>query len=88
MKVVGMERSVRHTGKGYPFHQVLYTLGLPYLHSVKLTPLSGPGVGTARHQQTAAQLRPNTKDHYHWDSSYNTVYVAAIRPTGCCSQDI
>ena len=47
-----------------------------------------PGVGTAHHQQTAAQLRPNTKDHYHWNSSYNTVYVTAVRPTGCCSQDL
>ena len=81
-------RAVRHTGKDYPFHPFLHTLGLPYLHIVELTPPSGPGVGTARHLQTTAQLRPNTKDHYHWDLSHNTVYVAAVCLTGCCLQDI
>ena len=29
-----------------------------------------------------------TKDHYQWNTSYNTVYVAAVRPTGSCSQAI
>jgi len=80
--------NVRHIRKAQLFHQFLYTLGLPYLHPVKLTPPSGPGVGTARQHLTASQLRPNTKGHYHWNLSHNTVYVAAVRPTGCCSQDI
>jgi len=35
-------------------HLFLYTLGLPYLHPVKLTPPSGPGVGTARRLEMAS----------------------------------
>ena len=40
---------VWHMGNVYLFHLLLYTLGLPYLHPVKLTPPSGPGVVRAPH---------------------------------------
>jgi len=53
-----------------------------------MTPRSSPGVGTTGHQGAPGLLRPNTKDHYQRNTSYNTVYVAAVRPTGSCSQDI
>jgi len=71
----------------------IYRASLPYLDAHQLrrkmiTPPSSPGVGMARHHWPPGELRPNTKDHYQWNTSYNTVYVAAIRPTGSCSQDI
>jgi len=66
---------------------------LPYLDAYQLrrkmiTPPSSPGVGMARHHWPPGELRPNTKDHYQLNTSYNTVYVGAVRPTGSCSQDI
>jgi len=65
--------AVRHMRKAYLFHLFFYTLRLPYLHTLKLTHHSGPGVGTARQHQTASLLRPNTKGHYHWNLSHNTI---------------
>jgi len=53
-----------------------------------ITPPSSPGVGTVRHDWPAGLLRPNTKDHYQGNTSYNTVYVAAVCPAGSYSQAI
>jgi len=71
----------------------MYRAKLPYpdtheLRRKKITPPSSPGVGTAGHHWQAVSLRPNPKDHYQWNTSYNTVRVAAVRPTASSSQDI
>ena len=45
---------VSHMGKALLFHPLLCTLGLPYLHMVKLTRPSGPRVVMARQHQTVS----------------------------------
>ena len=60
---------------------------LPYfevheLRRIKITPPSSPGVGIAGHHC------PTTKDHYQWNTSYNTVSIAAVPPTVSCLQVI
>jgi len=52
------------------------------------TPPSGPDVGTVGHYTPPGKLRPLTKDISKEDPTCNTIYVAAVRPTGSCSQDI
>jgi len=71
----------------------IYRAKLPYLDAnelrrKKISPPSSPGVGTARHHWPPGELRPNTKDHDQWNTSYNTVDVAAVRSTGFCSEVI
>jgi len=52
------------------------------------TPPSGPNVGTVGHHTPSGKLSPLTKDISKEDPTCNTVYVAAVRPTGSCWQDI
>ena len=71
----------------------IYRARLPYLNAhelqrKKITPPSSPGVGTVRHYGLPRYLRPNTKGHNQWNILYNSVCVAAVRPTRSCSQDI
>ena len=49
---------------------------------------SSPGVGTRGHEPSPGKLRPLTQIRDQENPTYNTVYVAAVRPTGSCSQDI
>ena len=58
------------------------------LRRIKPTPPSSPGIGMAGHHMTAGSLRPLTKNHPYLNLSYNSIYNAAVRPTGSCSQDI
>jgi len=52
------------------------------------TPPSSLHVGTIGCHMSPGKLRPLTKDMSKEDPTCNTIYVAAIRPTGSCSQDI
>jgi len=66
---------------------------LPYLRtqiSKKdfVTPPSSPDVGTIGHHRSSAELRLLTKDMSKEYPTGNTVYVASVRQTGSCSQDI
>jgi len=75
-------------GKGYIFQLFLYTLGLAYLHPVKVTPSSDPGIGTARQYRTASELCSNIKGYNDRNLCHNTIYVAAVCLTECSLQDI
>jgi len=66
---------------------------LPYLHprtSKKdlATPPSSSNVGTLGHHTPPGKFGPLTIEMSKEDRTCNTVYVAAVRPTGSCSQDI
>jgi len=52
------------------------------------TPPSSPDFGTVGRHTSPEKLRPLTKDMSREDHTCNTGYVAAIRPTSSCSQDI
>ena len=52
------------------------------------TPPSSPEVGTIGHQPLPGKLRPLTQIRPQEHPTCNTVYVAAVRPTGSCSRDI
>ena len=54
----------------------------------KATPPSSPDIGTIGRQPSPGKLRPLTYIRHQVHPTYNTVYVAAVRPTGSCSQDI
>ena len=51
-------------------------------------PPSSPDIGTVGHDTSLGKLRPLTKDISKEDPTCNTIYVAAGRSTGSCSQDI
>jgi len=66
---------------------------LPYLSAQtfkkdQATPPSSPDIGTIGHHTAPGKLCPLTKDLSKEDPTHNTVDVAAVRPTGFCSQDI
>ena len=66
---------------------------LMYLHARTCekdlaTPPSSPDVGTIGHLTLPGKLCPLTKEKSKEDPTCNTVYVAAIHPTGSCLQDI
>jgi len=66
---------------------------LPYLRARTskkdlATRPSGPDVGTVGHQTPSGKLRSLTKDISKEDPTCNSVYVAALRPTGSRSQDM
>ena len=52
------------------------------------TPPSSPDVGAIAHQPSPGKLRPLTQIIHQEHPTCNTVYVAAICPTGSRSQDI
>jgi len=66
---------------------------LPYLRAQisgkgLATPPSSPDVGTIDHHTSPGKLRPLTNDMSKEELTCNTVYIAAVRPTGSWSQDI
>ena len=63
-------------------------LDLHELRRNKITGASCPGVGTPHHHWLARYMDPNTEDHYHWNTSYITIYVAAVHPSGSSAHGI
>ena len=49
---------------------------------------SSPDVGKVGRHTSPPKLRPLTKDGSKEDPTCNSVYIAAVRPTGSWSQDI
>ena len=52
------------------------------------TPRYSPDFGTIGYHSLPGKLRPLTKDNSKKDPTCNTIYIAALPPTGSCSQDI
>ena len=71
----------RVRGSGYP------TLAHKPPEKSDATPPSSPDVGTIGHQRSPGQLRPLTQIRHQEHPTCNTIYVAAVRSTGSCSQD-
>ena len=52
------------------------------------TPPYSPDVGTIGYQPWPGQWRPLTQSRYEEPPTCNTIYIAAGRLTGSCTQDI